>query len=66
MKFEVIVLLKNKPILSWRFKSITQAVKFCCEIDYDLVDVELYRLSDLKTFDVFTLVELFKGEKIYA
>lgn len=62
MKYEVIVLLKNNPILSWRFKTINQVVKFCCEIDFDLVDVELYRLKDMKSFDAVSLVELFKGE----
>lgn len=61
MKYEVILSIKSRVIVSWRFKSIDSAVRFLSEVDLEIVDAALFRLKDFREFDVNDLLALYLG-----
>lgn len=63
MKYEVILSIKSRVISSWRFKSIMQAVRYLHEVDLDIVDASLFRLSDFHEFNVYEILDLYYGGK---
>ena len=54
--YEVILLIGNKPLVSWKFNSVSSVVRYLAEVDFEMCTAECLR-SDGKIFDVDSLME---------
>lgn len=54
--YEVVLFVGHRCLVSWRFNSISVAVRYLAEVDFDICDAEVFR-SDGKKLNVDALME---------